>query len=88
MLAEAAASEEAPNMRTADKLKDSVDIIAKIKTLPALETFDERDLKELLRISKIVRYNPGELIADDRPQAVSENPHVIEAYLGKGVTVA
>ena len=52
-------------MRTSDKLKDSVDIIAKIKTLPALESFDEEDLKELLRISKIVRYDPGELIADE-----------------------
>ncbi len=52
-------------MRTADKLKDSVDIIEKIKTLPALESFDEKDLKELLRISKIVRYEPGETIVDE-----------------------
>jgi len=52
-------------MRTADKLKDSVDIIEKIKTLPALESFDEKDLKELLRISKIVRYEPGEPIVDE-----------------------
>ena len=52
-------------MRTADNLKDSVDIIEKIKTLPALETFDEKDLKELLRISKIVRYEPGEPIVDE-----------------------
>lgn len=47
------------------KLKDSVDILEKIKTLPALESFDEKDLKELLRISKIVRYAPGELIVDE-----------------------
>jgi CRP-like cAMP-binding protein len=47
------------------KLKDNVDIIEKIKTLPALESFDEKDLKELLRISKIVRYEPGELIVDE-----------------------
>jgi CRP/FNR family cyclic AMP-dependent transcriptional regulator len=52
-------------METAAKLNDSVDIIAKIKTLPALESFNEKDLKELLRISKIVRYSPGELIADE-----------------------
>ena len=52
-------------MQTADKLKESVDIIEKIKTLPALEAFDENDLKELLRISKIVRYEPGEAIADE-----------------------
>ncbi|MBI5549933.1 MAG: cyclic nucleotide-binding domain-containing protein [Desulfobacterales bacterium] len=52
-------------MRTTDKLKESGDIIEKIKTLPALESFNEKDLKELLRISKIVRYEPGELIVDE-----------------------
>ncbi|MGD9365446.1 MAG: cyclic nucleotide-binding domain-containing protein, partial [Desulfobacteraceae bacterium] len=52
-------------MPATGKLKDNVDIIEKIKTLPALESFDEKDLKELLRISKIVRYEPGELIVDE-----------------------
>lgn len=52
-------------MPTTGKLKDNVDIIEKIKTLPALESFGEEDLKELLRISKIVRYEPGELIVDE-----------------------
>ncbi len=52
-------------MPTTGKLKDSFDIIEKIKTMPALESFDEKDLKELLRISKIVRYNPGELIVNE-----------------------
>ena len=52
-------------MPTDGKLKDSFDIIEKIKTMPALESFDENDLKELLRISKIMRYNPGELIVDE-----------------------
>jgi CRP-like cAMP-binding protein len=52
-------------MGTVDKLKDSVDIIEKIKTLPAMESFGEKDLQELLRISKIVRYAPGELIVDE-----------------------
>ena len=52
-------------MHSEEKLKDSVDVLEKIKTLPALESFDEKDLKELLRISKIVRYEPGELIVDE-----------------------
>lgn len=56
---------EAHRMRTTDKLRDSVDVIEKIKTLPALESFGENDLKDLLRISKIVRYEPGELIVDE-----------------------
>ncbi len=52
-------------MPAADKIKDSIDILEKIKTLPALESFDEKDLKELLKISKIVRYEPDELIVDE-----------------------
>ncbi len=52
-------------MPTAQKLKDSVDFLEKIKTMPALESFNEDDLKELLRVSKIVRYKPNELIADE-----------------------
>ncbi|RJQ74505.1 MAG: cyclic nucleotide-binding domain-containing protein [Desulfobacteraceae bacterium] len=52
-------------MRTAKKLNNNIDIIEKIKTLPALESFTENDLKELLRISKIVRYKPGDLIVKE-----------------------
>ncbi len=52
-------------MPTAQKLKDSVDFLEKIKTMPALESFNEDDLKELLRVSKIVRYKPDELIVDE-----------------------
>jgi CRP-like cAMP-binding protein len=46
-------------------LDNKVDLIEKIKTLPALQAFGDKDLKELLRISKIVRYDPGELIVDE-----------------------
>ena len=49
---EAMACKETPPMPTDGKLKDSFDIIEKIKTMPALESFDENDLKELLRISR------------------------------------
>ncbi|MGD8837437.1 MAG: cyclic nucleotide-binding domain-containing protein [Desulfobacteraceae bacterium] len=58
-------TKEAANMSTDGKLNGNVDIIGKIKTLPALESFNEDDLKELLKISKIVRYEPGELIVDE-----------------------
>ena len=58
-------TKEAANMSTDGKLTGNVDIIEKIKTLPALESFNEDDLKELLKISKIVRYDPGELIVDE-----------------------
>jgi len=53
-------------VQTNDKLKDSVDFLEKIKTMPALESFDENDLKELLRISKIASYKPDELIVEEK----------------------
>jgi CRP-like cAMP-binding protein len=52
-------------MGDAGKVDNSADILEKIKTLPALESFNEKDLNELLRISKIVRYKSGELIVDE-----------------------
>lgn len=58
-------SREILKMPIADKLSDNIEIIDKIKTMPALESFDDKDLKELLRISKIVRYAPKELIVDE-----------------------
>ncbi len=48
------------------KVSNSVDFLEKIKTLPALESFDENDLKELLRISKVKNYDPGELIVKEK----------------------
>ncbi|MCJ8499340.1 cyclic nucleotide-binding domain-containing protein [Desulfatitalea alkaliphila] len=47
------------------KQANKSEILAKIKTLPALEPLNEQDLKQLLRISKIVRYDPGALIVDE-----------------------
>ncbi len=64
VLPEAVPIEELSAMPT-EKLSSSVDIIEKIKTMPALESFNDNDLKELLRISKIVRYAPKELIVDE-----------------------
>ncbi|MGD9009574.1 MAG: cyclic nucleotide-binding domain-containing protein [Desulfobacteraceae bacterium] len=63
-LSEAIPIKELSAMPT-EKLSSSGDIIEKIKTMPALESFNDNDLKELLRISKIVRYAPKELIVDE-----------------------
>ena len=49
----------------------------------------EHHMRVVMGLSdRIVVIHHGELIADDRPQAVSEDPTVIEAYLGKGATIA
>ena len=62
---EATPCQEIYRMPSAENLNASVDLIEKIKTMPALESFDDKDLSELLRISKIVRYQPKALIVDE-----------------------
>ena len=52
-------------MNRSNKLMDNQDILGKIKTLPEMAPFDEKDLQELLRISKIVRYEADALIVDE-----------------------
>ncbi len=46
----------------ADYLKENADIIQKLRQIPVLESFEEKDLQELLRLAKIWRFQPGELI--------------------------
>lgn len=61
---EAVADKASTVAQQEDSVKRSVDVIEKFKTLPAMESLSEQELKELLRISKISRHEPGELIVE------------------------
>ena len=49
-------------MDESNYLEINQDIVEKVKQIPALGTFDEKDLQELLQFSKILRFKPGDLI--------------------------
>ncbi|MBW2661637.1 MAG: cyclic nucleotide-binding domain-containing protein [Deltaproteobacteria bacterium] len=49
-------------MIESDYLKDNDEIIQKIKKIPTLDLFTDKDLRGIVKLSKIRKYNPGELI--------------------------
>jgi len=49
-------------MIESDYLKDNINILKKLRKIPTLDAFSEKDLKGLMELSKIRKYEPGELI--------------------------
>lgn len=49
-------------MIESDYLKDNDEIIQKIKKIPTLDLFTDKDLRGIVQLSKIRKYKPGELI--------------------------
>lgn len=49
-------------MIESDYLKESEELIQKLRGIPTLKSFDEKDLKGVLNLSKIRKYEPEELI--------------------------
>ncbi len=52
-------------MIESDYLKESEELIQKLRGIPALRSFDEKDLKGVLSLSKIRKYEPAELIIEE-----------------------
>ena len=46
-------------------LKETGDIIQKLRSIPTLNVFREVDLKGILSLSKMVKYDAGELIIEE-----------------------
>jgi CRP/FNR family transcriptional regulator, cyclic AMP receptor protein len=52
-------------MIESDYLKDNIKIIEKIKKIPTLDSFSDQNIKDLLNVSKIRKYEPDELILEE-----------------------
>ena len=52
-------------MIESDYLKDNSDLTQKLRQIPTLELFDEKELQGALQLSKIRKYEPGELILEE-----------------------
>ena len=52
-------------MIESDHLKDNTAFIEKLRQIPTLEAFDEKELQGALQLSKIREYKPGELILEE-----------------------
>ncbi len=48
-----------------DYLKDTDDLIARFRSIPVLKPFDERDLRGLLKLSRVIQYDPGDRIIEE-----------------------
>ena len=55
-------------MIESDYLKESAKLIKDLREIPTLKPFDENDLKQLLRMCKIRKYEPGEIIIEESQQ--------------------
>jgi CRP-like cAMP-binding protein len=48
-----------------ETLKDNIELVQQLKSLPALQFFGKDDLKKILRFSNLKRYKPGKVIIEE-----------------------
>ena len=52
-------------MRASDYLKEDMETIQKLRELPPLMSFSDENLRGILKLSKMITYEPGELIIEE-----------------------
>ena len=56
---------EVPVTTASEYLEDSKELIARIRTIPLLRPFSERDIRGLIKLSRLVKYDPSDRIIEE-----------------------
>lgn len=52
-------------MSDTNYLKDNKEIVEKLRSMPTLKNFEDKDLQGILSLSRMIRFDPGEVIILD-----------------------
>ena len=67
------------------EIDKALDMVRKIRDQGVTVMFIEHNMRAVMRVSsRIIAFDSGKIIAEGTPEEVSNNPRVIESYLGKG----
>ncbi len=67
------------------EVEKALDMIRRIRDRGISIMFIEHNMRAVMKVSsRIIAFDSGKIIANGSPEEVSNNPRVIESYLGKG----